>query len=174
MLKITDKKRFAIFAAVAILIISGAVFLVYEAVKHYKQVPEIERMTIKEASERGEKKTVQLLIQIDNSKGEGRLERGDVVLSAPEDKQFSIAEKEGFLIIKIRLTESEQQLLALSLNEQKGIFASEEDRMNAKQLKRRKFAVDLSKIGIESDETKGKVISDKVFEDDILLQKDEK
>jgi len=171
MLKITNKKRFAMFVAGIVVLIAGISFVIYKIVKNYQQTPAIERMSIAEAAKQGERKTVQLLIQIDNSKGEGRLERGDVVLAAPEDKQFSIAEHEGFLIIKIRLTESEQQLLALSLNEQKGIFASEEDRMNAKQIKRRKFAVDLAKVGIRSDETRGKVISDKVFEDDILVEK---
>lgn len=174
MLKITNKKRFAMFVLGAAVVAGGIGFAAYKVVKNYRQTPAIERMSINEAAKIGEKKTVQLLVQIAPAKSEGRLERGDVVLSAPEDKQFSIAEKEGFLIIKIRLTESEEQLMALALNEQKGIFANEEDRAGAKQLKRRKFSVDLSKIGIGADETRGKVIADKVFEDDVLLQKESK
>lgn len=172
MLKITDKKRFALFVTVVVIIMAALGYVAYRTYKWYKAVPEIERMSIDEAAKIGEKKTVQLLVQIDNSRGQGRLERGDVVLSAPEDKQFSIAEQEGFLIIKIRLTETEQQLMALALNEQQGIFASEEERASAKQIKRRKFAVDLSKIGLPADRTTGQVIGDKVFEDDVLVQKE--
>ncbi len=39
------------------------------------------------------------------------------------------------------------------------------------EIKRRKFAVDLSKIGISPDQKTGQVISGKVFEDDALMQK---
>ncbi len=39
------------------------------------------------------------------------------------------------------------------------------------QLNRRKFAVDLKKIGIEEGDEKGREVTDKVFEWDILKQK---
>ena len=50
-------------------------------------------------------------------------------------------------------------------------FASEQEVQNPKTTKNRKFAVDLEKVGINSDQKTGKVISDKVFEDDILYEK---
>lgn len=172
MIKIQNKKKFIGFIVLAVLVVVTVSFEIYKNVKLYGQTPPIERMDIKEASKSGEKKTVQLLIQIVDVKNvDGALERGDVVLTAPEDKQFSIAEQEGFLIIKMRLTEDEQQLLALALAEKPGIFASENDRQNRKEIKRRKFAIDLNKIGIAPEEKMGKVISDKVFEEDVLIQK---
>lgn len=170
-IQIQNKKRFALFIIVIIAIIGGIVYGGYRIYKHYKTTPAIEKMSLKDAAKIGEKKTVQLLLQITPTSNDGQLERGDVLLSAPEDKQFSIAEQEGFLIIKVRLTEEEQNLLNLSLNEKKGIFASEEERQSAKTLKMRKFTVDLKKIGIPDDQTIGKVISDKVFEDDIFVEK---
>lgn len=170
MFTIANKKRFALFVAGIIVIIAGIGFVAYKAVKNYQQTPAIERLTLADAAKNGPKQTVQLLVQI-SSNGGGGLERGDVVLTAPADKQFSIAEQEGFLIIKVNLTQDEQNLLALSLKQQSGIFASQQDKMNTKEIKLRKFAVDLAKVGINPSETTGKVIADKVFEDDILLQK---
>ncbi|NTW27220.1 MAG: hypothetical protein HGA36_02780 [Candidatus Moranbacteria bacterium] len=172
MYKIENKKVFASFVVVMIAITGGLIFGVYNLVKKYNQVPTIERMTIKEAAKEGEKKTVQLLIQIADIKNvEGVLERGDVLLTADENKEFSVAEQEGFLIIKMRLTQSQQELLELSLKEQQGIFAKQDDRQQPKEIKRRKFAVDLAKIGIGPEQKMGKVITDKVFEDDALIEK---
>lgn len=169
---IQNKPKFAAFVIVVIAIVGGIIFGGYRIYKNYKQTPAIEKMSLKDAAKIGEKKTVQLLAQITPTSNDGQLERGDVLLSAPEDKQFSIAEQEGFLIIKVRLTEEQQNLLNLSLNEKKGIFASDEERQSAKTLKMRKFTIDLKKIGISDDQKIGKVVADKVFEDDIFVQKE--
>lgn len=172
MLKIQNKKKFVAFIVGIIVVVCGIVFGIYKTVKWYKQTPAIEKMSIKTASKEGEKKTVQLLIQIADIKNvDGVLERGDVVLTADENKEFSTAEQEGFLIIKMRLTQSEQDLMALALSEKQGVFASDEEKQNRKELKRRKFAVDLAKIGIGPEQKMGKVIADKVFEDDALIEK---
>ena len=171
MLKVQNKKKFTIFVAMMLLVIAAIIFGTYKIFKWYKQTPPIERLSIKDASKDGEKKTVQLLIQIASPNAAGALERGDVVLSAPEDKQFSLAEKEGFLIIKMRLTQSEQDLLSLALNEKPGVFASEQEQQSPKTIKNRKFAVDLEKIGISSEEKTGRIIENRVFEDDVLVQK---
>ncbi|KKP89410.1 MAG: hypothetical protein US57_C0023G0003 [Candidatus Moranbacteria bacterium GW2011_GWC2_37_73] len=171
-IQIENKKRFAVFVIGIVLIVFALSFGIYKTVKWYKQTPAIEKMSIKEAAKSGEKKTVQLLIQIYDTGGvEGTLQRGDVLFTADENKEFSTAEQEGFLIIKMRLTEEQQQLLELSLKEKAGVFANEQEQQNPKEIKRRKFAVDLAKIGIASDETRGKVVTDKVFEDDVLVQK---
>ena len=124
------------------------------------------RATLKEASREGEKKARKLLIQIAPG-GEGRFERGDIILLAEEDKEFSLAEKEGFLIIKVFLTEKQQQLLLLSMRGEK-----EDESGRPVDIKRRKFTVDLEKIGIAPDDIKGKIISDKVFEDEVLIEKE--
>jgi len=168
---IQNKKKFAAFIFAIVLIISAAIFGIFKLVQNSNQTPEIETMTISKAAKQGEKKTVQLLIQIFDTGGvEGTLQRGDVVLTADENKEFSTAEQEGFLIIKMRLTQAEQDLLALSLKEKAGVFANEEERQNQKEIKRRKFSVDLAKIGIGPEQKMGKVISDKVFEDDVLIE----
>lgn len=172
MFKINNKKKFIIFLITLIVIVLSISFGIYKIVKREKSIPEIETMTISKASKIGEKRAVQLLIQIVDQKNvQGVLERGDVVLSASEDKQFSIAEQEGFLIIKINLTQSEQELLELSLKEKVKIFANQDDQQERKEIKRRKFAVDLEKIGIKPEEKTGKIISDKIFEDDVLIEK---
>lgn len=169
---IANKKRFAAFLIGIILLVCALGFGIYKVVKWTKVTPEIEKMGIKDAAKIGEKKTVQLLIQIYDTRGaEGTLQRGDVLLTTDENKEFSTAEQEGFLIIKMKLTEQQQQLLELSLKEKPEIFASEQEQQNPKEIKRRKFAVDLAKLGIGPEQKMGKVISDKVFEDDALVEK---
>lgn len=172
MIKIENKKRFAAFLIGIIVIVGALGFGTYKVVKWVKITPEIEKIGIKDAAKTGEKKTVQLLIQIYDTGGvEGTLQRGDVLFTADENREFSTAEQEGFLIIKMRLTEQQQQLLELSLKEKSEIFASEQEQQNPKEIKRRKFAVDLAKIGIGPEQKMGKVITDKVFEDEVLIQK---
>lgn len=124
------------------------------------------KLTMDEAGKVGETKTAKLLVQVAPSR-EGRFERGDIVLVAAEDKEFSLAEKEGFLIINVFLTEKQQQLLLLSMRGEK-----EDESGRPVDIKRRKFTVDLEKIGIAPDDIKGKIISDKVFEDEVLIEKE--
>lgn len=160
-LKIANAKKIILFVCLAVAVAFAIWFVAFRD----KGPEDPQELTLKETGRMGEKKTVQLLVQIAPG-GEGRLERGDILLVAPEDKEFSIAEKEGFLIIKMGITEKQSEILTLSmLGEEKGEDGHRID------VKRRKFAVDLAKIGIASDETKGKIISDKVFEDDVLVEK---
>lgn len=163
------KRSLVLFVCVILVFIAG--ILLYGIFRWYNQVSSIERMSIEQASKIGEKKIVQLLVQIADTSNDGSLKRGDVVLIAPEDKQFSIAEKEGFLIVKARLTQMQQELLILSLKERSGIFANEQEKAGQKNIKPRKFFVDLPKVGIGVSETGGRVISDSIFDDDILIEK---
>jgi len=123
-----------------------------------------------QAGKTGEKATMQVLIQIGNLRGctSGCLERGDVVMTADADKEWSIAEKEGFLIIKMDLTPAQDQLLVKPL--EKDLGKDERGRPKTEQLKRRQYAIDLSKIGIAPDDEKGRVIN-KTFGWDVVYEK---
>jgi len=153
-----DKKRFfkILFAAIAVVALAAVA---------YSRVPR--EMTMKQAGKIGEKKTYQLLIKIDNSRGNGGFERGDIILTAAEDKQFSVAEQEGFLIIKMGLTQEQANLLLRQKGEGKRLAEDGGDpgeREQAAQEPLRRFRVDLQKLGIADTEVKGRVIGDKVWD----------
>jgi len=95
-----------------------------------------------------------------------------VVLTVEGEKQWSEAETEGFLIIKTDLTPTQAQLLVhpletLSAKQSQG--SKSQPSFDQKQLRR--FAVDLSRIGIAPDDQNGRLISDKIFTSDILVEK---
>jgi len=142
----------------------------------YKQPIDNNKLTLKQAYKMGEMNTYKILVQIKNPKGgsenpEGRYERGDVILVAPADKQFSDTEKDIFLVIRMDLTPKQAEILTLALSkdtDQKG----EDGRLERESLKRRKFYADLSAIGIADDDEQGREIEDKIFKWDILREKD--
>jgi hypothetical protein len=137
----------------------------------------LDRMTLSQAAAQGKMVEMKLLVQIETPQGRAddansRLERGDVVLAKPADWQFSDTEKSIFLIIKVKINETLANLIVQPLNKELRSEAPESDEPAAKeQLKRRKFAVDLAKIGIGKDDEKGREIMDKTYNWDILIQK---
>jgi len=166
-----NKKK--IIAVIAIIIIAGG-FLWWQ--KNSKPINN-QKLTLKQASEMGEVVTHKLLVQIERPKGspenlQGRYERGDVVLVAPADKQFSDAEKTGFLILKMDLTPKQAEILTLSLQKDTGQKDLEKG-PTQETLKRRKFYVDLEKINITNDDEKGREVGDQIFKWDILREKNE-
>lgn len=140
------------------------------------------QVSLKEAAKEGEMKTYKLLIQIENPKGnpediKGRYERGDIVLTAPADRQFSQAEESGFLIIKMDLTQTQAEVLLRPQVEEKPLELFKKDDREGpegpepeKQIKRRRYRVNLEKIGIAPDDFKGRVIDDKTFKWDVVLE----
>lgn len=168
------------FAAITIIIFFAGSFWLWKNDQNQKQP------TLQEAAEIGEAATHKLMVQIENPKGRaedlaGRYERGDIVLIFPANHQFSTAEKEGFLILQMDLTPMQAQLLTQSLREQKMDSTSSplkafwQNVINSKEpeknLKRRKFTVDLAKIGIAPDDQKGREIDDQIFNWDIVTEK---
>ena len=122
-------------------------------------------LTLEDAAKEGERQEMKLLVQM-ASGGEGRFERGDIVLAAPAEKEFSLAEKEGFLILKVSLTPKQAELLTLSLQGgEKGGNGMKKD------IARRKFRVDLERAGIPAEQEAGREITEKTFSDDILEEK---
>lgn len=172
MLKIEDKKRFAIFAVGVLLLAGAAVFLIARGLNKNKG---LDKVSLEQAAKMGEMATHKLMIQIENPKGKaedasGRYERGDIILIMPSDHQFSAAEKEGTLIIKMDLTEKQAEVMVQSLSKETN-QKDERDRPQEETLKRRKFAADLAKIGISEGDEKGREIENKIFGWDIVYEK---
>jgi hypothetical protein len=169
-LVIENKKRLATFIIgvilIAVLLIGGAIFI-YRTFIHPDTGNPNDYITLSEAAKMGEMATHKLMVQIESPKGsaedvKGRYERGDIVLIKEAEHQFSIAEKTGFLIVRMELTPKQAELLTMSLDEVKG-KDKETGEPQRETLKRRKFTVDLEKIGISADDQKGREIEDKVF-----------
>ncbi len=129
--------------------------------------PYSDKITLKKAAKIGQIETNKLLVQIEENKGNGRYERGDVVLTASSTKEFSLAEKSGFLIIKMDLTPTQADMITRSLESKVG---EDENGPVYETLKRRKYAVDLEKVGISSDDFKGRELDD-IYKWDILVEK---
>lgn len=161
-----------------ILVILSAAILIVGSVLIWQKNKTPKEPTLQEASKMGELATHKLLVQIENPKGKAedlaeRYERGDIVLIFPSEHQFSLAEKEGFLILQMDLTPAQAEILVKALEEEKTFWQEITSRgeKTPKNLKRRRFAVDLSKIGVGPDDQKGKEIGDKIFEWDIIIEK---
>lgn len=172
MIKITDKKKFFTFVFFAVAIIAGISFGAYKLFTREKPV---HKMSFVQAGKNGEKKVYQAMVKINKPQGEGDLERGDVVLAAPENRQWSQAEKDGFLIIKMNLTEAQSMLLVQSkadyYAEEKEV-KSEADQKKKIERQGRRFAVDLEKMGILPNQERGKMISGRIFEGaEIVIEK---
>jgi len=164
--KILSKKKH--IAIVAVVVIIAAVFFVWQK-NSFSKDP-----SLKEAAKMGEIATHKLMIQIEAPKGReedmsGRYERGDIVLIFPADHQFSLAEKEGFLIVQMDLTPTQAEILTRAKAESLGGEASKLEA--PKTLKRRKFTVDLSKLGIAPEDRTGREIGDKIFSWDVVTEK---
>jgi hypothetical protein len=135
----------------------------------------LDKMTLNQAAREGQMVEMKLLVQIETPQGRAddanaRLERGDVVLAKPADWQFSDAEKSGFLIIKVKVTPALADLMVKPV--EKIIDTEKDTGAPIKETeRRRKFAVDLNKIGIGKDDEKGREIADKTFDWHILIQK---
>jgi hypothetical protein len=177
MLKIENKKRFTAFALGVVFLISALIFGAYKSYKYFTRTKTFQEISFSDAGKNGEKKTYQVVIKINKNTSDSKSEpqRGDIIMTAPEDKQWSIAEQEGFLIIKINLTPDQAALLIApkEIPDMKNIKDSKSAKTPAKPIdSSRRFAVDLAKIGISPDEERGKVISDKVFEgQDVIVEK---
>jgi len=164
---VTDKKRLIAFIAVAILVTAGAGFFLWKTFTRPDTGNPNDYLTLNEAANLGEKATYKLMIQIETPKGnpedlKGRYQRGDIVLIKPVDWQLSDAEKNGFLIVKMDLTEKQTELLTMSLDEIKR-ERNEAGRPERETLERRKYTVNLEKLGIAPDNERGQEITDKAF-----------
>ncbi len=181
------KKTF-LFLLVIGVIFSGA-FWVY---LHYFSSYFSQENSLAQAGKIGKVSPYKLMIKINGKKqsSSDNYQRGDIILIQSADHQFSTAEKNGFLIIKVELTSKQAELLTQALVEK----AKEEKTKNKenkenkdekdqekefqkhqeKIIQLRKYYVDLKKIGIGSNVQRGREIDDKTFrwEDIIKVKKD--
>lgn len=129
---------------------------------------------LSEAAKIGKMATHKLLIQIENINcspeiAKGCYERGDIVMIALGSRDFSDAEKAGFLILKMNLTDRQAELLVRAEEREKG-----EKDMNGnpsmEQVKMRRYSVDLAKIGLGPEIQRGRIM-DQVYDWSVISTK---
>lgn len=175
-IKITNKPHFITFWTIILILVAGGALLIYTRYIHPDTGNPNDYLTLKEAAGMGEVANYKLMVQIENPKGNpedetGRYQRGDIVLILPASHEFSPAEKSGFLIIQMDLTQKQTELLTMSLDEIKR-ERDENGQPKRETLKRRKFTVDLAKLGIGPEVQNGREIEDKTFKwEEVIKEK---
>jgi len=157
--------------AIIILVLAGGG---YKTWRYYHPNPNDPNLSLSQAARIGQVTTHKLMVQIENrncppAMASGCYERGDIVLIKPGDWQFSAAEKTGFLILHMDLTDKQAEALVRSLDKntnQKGPNGQPQ----MEQLKMRRYAVDLQKIGIGPDIVSGREV-DTVYNWDMVKEK---
>jgi hypothetical protein len=139
-------------------------FAAFGAWQFTRPVPPTE-LSLEEADKRGAPETYQLLVRINRPEGEGDgFERGDIILIAPETKQWSLAEREGFLILKMRLTETQKMILLQPKERKRNFILTLWSDERPEQEKNRRYTVDFGAVGVGPDDNQGRVITDTVFD----------
>lgn len=164
-----------------ILIILVLAFGGYKVWKNFYPDPNSQNLTLSQAGRIGEVTTHKLMVQIENKNchpqmQNGCYERGDIVLIKDGAWEFSGAEKDGFLILHMDLTEKQAEILVRSLEEKSKVQPPKDKELKdapetMETLKMRKYAVELSKIGIGPDDQKGRENNDTIYKWDIVKEK---
>ena len=168
--------RTILLVVVFLAVVFGIVFGIWKLFHRGGKIPEEQKMSLSSAAKEGEKTAHKLMIQIEKNKcpedqKNSCYDRGDIVLIMSGDHQFSAAEKSGFLIVKMDLTDKQAELLTQSLDRITG-RDEETGEDQTETLQRRRFAVNLEKLGISDEDYKGKEIEDKSFEwKDVIVEK---
>lgn len=175
--KLFRKYPWAAWAAL-VMVLVGVVWGGVIGYKKYQRHRAIygDDVSLSRAAKIGEATTQKLMVQIENPKGnpedvKGRYQRGDIVLIKPGNFEFSEAEKTGFLILHMDLTEKQAEILVKSKQADTG----KDDpggRPQLENLARRRYAVDLGKVGISGNDQGGREITDKIYTWDILFEKE--
>jgi hypothetical protein len=159
------------FWVVLILLLAGGGYKIW---RYYRPNPNDPNLSLSQAAKIGQVTTHKLMVEIENPKcspamASGCYERGDIVLIKPGDWEFSDAEKTGFLILHMDLTDKQAEVLVRSLDKntnQKGPNGEPQ----AQQLKMRRYAVDLQKIGIADNDQNGREV-DTIYKWDVVKEK---
>jgi len=163
--------------AIIILILAAIGFSGWRYYQH-KTDPNDSDMTLKEAAKIGEVATHKLMVQIEPSKCppelmNGCYERGDIVVILSGGRDFSDGEKAGFLILNMDLTPKQAELLmrpSEKESKEKPKDMPKDAPPMMEQVKIRRYAVDLARIGIGSDIKTGQVV-DSIYKADIIREK---
>ena len=164
-----------------VLVIAGGGYKVWQ---YYHPGANDQNLSLSQAAKIGQVTTHKLMVQIENRNcppeiASGCYERGDIVLIKPGDFEFSDAEKTGFLILPMDLTDKQAEVLVQSLQQKAktqpaspagGPKDNPGGQPQMEQLKMRKYAVDLKKIGIGDDVGSGKVV-ETVYKWDVVKEK---
>jgi hypothetical protein len=168
------RRKWTIIVIIILVVFGGG----YKAWRYYHPKADDQNLSLAQAAKIGTVTTHKLMVQIENRNcppeiASGCYERGDIVLIKDGGFEFSDAEKEGFLILHMDLTDKQAEVLVQSL-QQKAKEQPKEKTPNGQpamdQLKMRKYAVDLGKIGIGNDDQKGREV-DTVYKWDIIKEK---
>ena len=166
-------KKVMVIILIIVLVAGGSVWL-YQKYYHPCTGNPDDYLTMKQAAKMGDTTTYKLMIQIASRNKDAKegFQRGDIVLIMPSSHKFSVAEKTGFLIIKMDLTKKQTELLTQSLDKIKKEKDKETGLPQRETLKQRKYSVDLAKIGIAPNVRRGREIEDKTFQwEDVIAKK---
>jgi len=175
----------------AVLIIASLSFGGYKIWKNFYPDPNSQNLTLSQAGRIGEVTTHKLMVQIENKNcppetQSGCYERGDIVLIKDGAWEFSGAEKNGFLILHMDLTEKQAEILVQALEKKmktpsvpdgtspplkEGEEKLKDIPPQMETLKMRKYAVSLSEIGISPDDQKGRENNDTIYKWEIVKEK---
>jgi len=174
--KLWRKKAGKIIVSLLVVLILG--FGGYKIWRNYHPNPNDPNLSLAAAARIGTVTTHKILVQIENRNcpaaiASGCYQRGDIVLIKPGDFQFSDAEKEGFLILRMQLTDKQAEVLVQSIqkqakNQPKEKTPGGQPMMDTVAM--RKYSVDLKKIGIADNDRKGRE-EDTVYKWDIVREK---
>ncbi|MDR3583224.1 MAG: hypothetical protein P4L62_02605 [Candidatus Pacebacteria bacterium] len=166
-------------AAVIILavVVGGGIFG-YRKYQRSKLVAQMtdSQVSLSQAATMGKATAHKLLVQIENTKcpvGQTSqcYQRGDIVLIMPSNHQFSLAEKTGFLILLVDLTDKQAEILTQATQKDTGKNGPD-GRPILDTTARRRYAMDLSKVGISPNDQKGQEITGKTYQwSDVISQK---
>ena len=154
------KARWAMNFIIVVLII----FFGYRIANNYFFDPNSHNLNLSQAARVGKVSTHRLLVELVGSTAPGQYERGDIILIASANSQFTAEERSKFLIINMNLTDKQAEVLLQSLKK------STSDPAETISLKRRKYAVNLGKAGIKNNDRQGRVI-EKTYQWNIIYEK---
>jgi hypothetical protein len=169
--KLVSKKPLIISLTVAVLVVGG----IFGWKKYRAWRMNDQNISLADAAKVGEMATHKLMVQIENKNcplelQSGCYERGDIVLIKDGQWEFSDAEKSGFLILHMDITDKQTEVLVRSIEKTSG-KKSKEGEPNMETVKMRKYAVDFQKIGIAGDDEKGREMGDKTWKWDVVKEK---
>lgn len=168
-------------AGIAILVVLAAIIgggvIEYKKYKRSQLIAQMTggQVTLSQAAAMGKVTVHKLLVQIENIKcpaGQSSqcYQRGDIVLIMPGNHHFSIAEKTGFLVVPVKLTDKQTELLVQATQKDTGKNGPDGQPILDTTAMRR-YAVNLAKLGISPDDQRGKELTTTYKWSDIIFEK---
>lgn len=163
LIKITDKKRFAIFVAAAFLVIIGSV-AVWKYYKFNKENPHAvwEAMIVLRS---------QTLSDDPVEDAKGALKRGDAISVREPGHEWSETEYKSYLLVKIEGRKNEVEKL-LEPETAENNADKNADGTPKEIVRARRYAADMEVIGFDGDQVvAGQPVEDKIYSTEIIIEK---